>query len=71
MWLNKKISGLVDRESSKHIPVGLIVSVIIFFELIIVINWKYKPDLVSNIQCLYLRFKEISNTHCNWLGFIY
>ena len=36
------------RESSKHIPVGLIISTIIFFELIIVIGgWKYKPDLVS------------------------
>ena len=36
------------QESSKHIPIGLIVSVIIFFELIIVIGgWKYKPDLVS------------------------
>ena len=36
------------EKSSKHIPIGLIVSVIIFFELIIVIGgWKYKPDLVS------------------------
>ena len=33
---------------SSHIPVGLLVSIIIFFELIIVIGgWKYKPDLVS------------------------
>ena len=50
------------KESSKHIPVGIIVSVIIFFELIIVIGgWKYKPDLVTamslNID------KDISNTH--------
>ena len=50
------------RESSKHIPIGLIVSVIIFFELIIVIGgWQYKPDLVSamslNID------QDISNTH--------
>ena len=36
------------EKSSKHIPIGLIVSVIIFFELLIVIGgWKYKPDLVS------------------------
>ena len=36
------------RESSKHIPMGLIISVTIFFELIIVTGgWKYKPDLVS------------------------
>ena len=50
------------RESSKHIPVGLIVSVIIFFELVIVVGgWKYKPNLVPalslNID------KDISNTH--------
>ena len=35
-------------ENSQHVPIGLIVSLIIFFELIIVIGgWKYKPDLVS------------------------
>ena len=55
------------RESSKHIPVGLIISVIIFFELIIVIGgWKYKPDLVSamslNID------SSISNTHA--IGYV-
>ena len=49
-------------ESSKHIPVGLIVSSIIFFELIIVIGgWKYKPEMLTamslNID------KNISNTH--------
>jgi len=55
------------RESSKHIPVGLIISVIIFFELIIVIGgWKYKPDLVS---AMYLTVdKEISNTHA--IGYV-
>jgi len=55
------------RESSKHIPIGLIVSVIIFFELMIVIGgWQYKPDLVSamslNID------QSISNTHS--FGFV-
>ena len=35
---------------SSHIPVGLLVSIIIFFELIIVIGgWKYKPDLLDSI----------------------
>ena len=49
-------------ESSKHIPIGLIVSTIIFFELIIVIGgWKYKPDLVTAMS---LSINEdISNTH--------
>ena len=50
------------RESSKHIPIGLIISVIIFFELIIVIGgWKYKPDLF-NINNSFNLFTE-SNTH--------
>ena len=35
---------------SSHIPVGLLVSIFIFFELIIVIGgWKYKPDLLDSI----------------------
>ena len=34
-----------------HIPVGLLVSLIIFFELIIVIGgWKYKPDLLNSLS---------------------
>jgi len=50
------------QESSKHIPIGLIVSVIIFFELIIVIGgWKYKPDLVSAMSLAI--DKDITNTH--------
>ena len=55
------------RESSKHIPVGLIISVIIFFELIIVIGgWKYKPDLVSSMS---LNIdSSISNTHA--IGYV-
>jgi NADH-quinone oxidoreductase subunit J len=55
------------KESSKHIPVGLIISVIIFFELIIVIGgWKYKPDLVSAMSLTI--DKEISNTHA--IGYV-
>jgi len=55
------------RESSKHIPIGLIISVIIFFELIIVIGgWKYKPDLVSSMS---LNIdSSISNTHA--IGYV-
>ena len=50
------------QKSSKHIPIGLIVSVIIFFELIIVIGgWKYKPDLVSAMSLTI--DQEITNTH--------
>jgi len=52
----------VSEESSKHIPVGLIISTIIFFELIIVIGgWKYKPDLfdINNSVDTF----NVSNTH--------
>ena len=54
-WFNSK-------ESSGHIPVGLIISTIIFFELIIVVGgWKYKPELLNpNTTQL---SNEISNTH--------
>ena len=54
-------------ESSKHIPVGLIISAIIFVELIIVIGgWKYKPDLVSAM--LLNLDNSTSNTHA--IGYV-
>ena len=65
MMLNvaqQKNQWFASEESSKHIPVGLIISTIIFFELIIVIGgWKYKPDLfdLNNAVNNY----SISNTH--------
>tara|TARA_B100000945_G_C20003548_1_gene422155 strand:- start:88 stop:579 length:492 start_codon:yes stop_codon:yes gene_type:complete len=47
-------------KSSSHIPIGLLVSLIIFFELIIVIGgWKYKPDLLNSSTIV------ISNTTTN------
>ena len=47
---------------SKHIPVGMIVSLIIFFELIIVIGgWKLKPDLKSEFINIYNN--SVTNTH--------
>mgnify|MGYP003684427219 CR=1 FL=1 len=49
-------------ESSKHIPVGVIVSAIIFFELIIVIGgWKYKPDMLTSMSLNIGH--NVSNTH--------
>ena len=57
------------RVSSKHIPVGLIISTIIFFELIIVIGgWKYKPDLVSSTSMSLNIDSSISNTHA--IGYV-
>ena len=55
-WFNS------ESTSSSHIPVGLIISTIIFFELIIVVGgWKYKPEL-SNQKTTQIS-NEISNTH--------
>ena len=52
MMLNvaqQKNQWFLSKSSSKHIPVGLIISAIIFFELIIVVGgWKYKPDLLNS-----------------------
>ena len=51
----------------KHIPIGLLISLIIFFEVIIVIGgWKYKPDLLNSIS---LNISpELTNTHS--LGYV-
>jgi NADH-quinone oxidoreductase subunit J len=65
MMLNvaqQKNQWFTSTDSSKHIPIGLIVSILIFFELIIVIGgWKFKPDLVTSMQ-LDIDL-TLSNTH--------
>ena len=65
MMLNvaqQKNQWFLSKSSSGHIPVGLIISAIIFFELIIVVGgWKYKPELISSNNLL--QNNEISNTH--------
>ena len=49
-------------KSSSHLPVGLFISVIIFFELIIVVGgWKFKPDLISAKSLLI--DQNLTNTH--------
>ena len=64
MMLNvaqQKNQWIISEEDSGHIPVGLLISAIIFFELIIVIGgWKYKPDLFETTNLI---TNEISNTH--------
>ena len=65
MMLNvaqQKNQWFASETSSKLIPVGLIISTLIFVELIIVIGgWKYKPDLfdINNSSEL----TKASNTH--------
>ena len=55
-WFNS------EATTSSHIPIGLIISTIIFFELVIVVGgWKYKPEL-SNPNTTQIS-NETSNTH--------
>ena len=65
MMLNvaqQKNQWFISKESSKHIPIGMIISAVIFFELIIVIGgWKYKPDLFDINNSL--NSLSQSNTH--------
>ena len=65
MMLNvaqQKNQWFSSEASSKHIPVGLIISTLIFVELIIVVGgWKYKPDLFDINNSLEL--SKVSNTH--------
>ena len=66
MMLNvslQKNEWFAAGRGSSHIPVGIIVSIIIFFELIIVVGgWKFKPNL--NPDSLDLNFiSEKTNTH--------
>ncbi len=65
MMLNvaqQKNQWFVSKDSSRHIPIGLLISVVIFFELIIVIGgWKYKPDLFNSAKSS-LEI-GVSNTH--------
>tara|TARA_B100000902_G_scaffold91179_1_gene94767 strand:+ start:87 stop:719 length:633 start_codon:yes stop_codon:yes gene_type:complete len=65
MMLNvaqQKNQWFTGKESSKHIPVGLIIGTLIFFEIIIVIGgWKYKPDIFDINNSI--SQTSVSNTH--------
>jgi NADH-quinone oxidoreductase subunit J len=65
MMLNvaqQKNQWFLSEDSSGHIPIGFIISTIIFFELVIVIGgWKYKPELINNINTTLSG--SVSNTH--------
>ena len=63
MMLNvaeQKQSWFIGKRST-HIPSGLIVSILIFLELLVVVGgWKYKDGLTSSSS---LSLSEIPNTH--------
>ena len=65
MMLNvaqQKNQWFVSNSDNTHIPIGLLISVVIFFELVIVVGgWKYKPDLLLSVSVGINQ--NITNTH--------
>ena len=56
-----------SAKDSSHIPIGLLISVIIFMELIVVLGgWKFKPDLVNSTSITI--DQGVSNTHA--IGYV-
>tara|TARA_B100000579_G_scaffold391760_1_gene367223 strand:+ start:233 stop:838 length:606 start_codon:yes stop_codon:yes gene_type:complete len=53
MMLNvsaQKNQWFVSEASSTHIPIGLLVTLVIFSELLVIIGgWKYKPEITETI----------------------
>ena len=59
---NQKNEWFGSSINSSHIPMGLLVSVVIFMELIIVLGgWKFKPNVISSSSVIVNQ--NISNTH--------
>ena len=65
MMLNvaqQKNQWFESTSDNTHIPIGLLISVVIFFELVIVVGgWKYKPGLLSSVSVGINQ--NITNTH--------
>ena len=66
MMLNvsqQKNEWFTGEKNSNHIPVGLLIGTVIFFELIIVAGgWKYKPELLKNFSSIGIDLNT-TNTH--------
>ena len=69
MMLNvskQKNEWLSGEKNLNHIPVGLLISAVIFFELIIVVGgWKYKPDLLKTFSSIGI---DLSTTNTHEIG---
>ena len=65
MMLNvaqQKNEWFSSEKNSIHIPIGLLVSLIIFLELIVVVGgWKHKPEILNSSTLVIS--KDITNTH--------
>ena len=54
---------LREKKNLNHIPIGLLISTVIFFELIIVAGgWKYKPELLKSFSSIEID-SNTTNTH--------
>ena len=66
MMLNvaeQKNEWFSSSSSSTHIPFGIVISLVIFVEIIIVVGgWKYKPKLIQSLESIGI-FTNQSNTH--------
>ena len=69
MMLNvsqQKNEWLSDEKNSNYIPVGLLISGVIFFELVIVVGgWKYKPELLKTFSSINI---DLSTTNTHEIG---
>ena len=62
----EKNETLNDKQNSNHIPIGLLISAVIFFELIIVAGgWKYKPELLKTFSSIGI---DLSTTNTHEIG---
>jgi NADH-quinone oxidoreductase subunit J len=62
----QKNEWLSDEKNSNYIPVGLLISGVIFFELIIVVGgWKYKPELLKTFSSISI---DLSTTNTHEIG---
>ena len=54
---------LKEKKNLNHIPIGLLISSVIFFELLIVAGgWKYKPELLKSFSSIGID-ANTTNTH--------
>ena len=52
----------LSKRDSSHLPIGMIIGIIVFFELLLVVgSWKYKPDISTAISLTI--DSKITNTH--------
>ena len=52
-----------EKKNLNHIPIGLLISTVIFFELLIVAGgWKYKPELLKSFSSIGID-ANTTNTH--------